>query len=360
MLLAFGISYFIQYDFSSLAYFAPTQKVDDFRLSDFLMIVSRNSAPIVDEDIVIVDVGSCSRGQIISAIACIDSLLPRAIGLDVFFSYQESDDSLLTDIVRRAHNPVAPCIISSDGETDDTQLIKPYFVDETNCRTGVVNFMSSGIGNVVRNLNLASDVMNGDTIFSMPVAILQATDSLAFHRLLQRRAEDIEINYGKYVYTAITPDEINDNSELIRGRIVLIGNMSEAEDFHNTPVSGQMSGIEIHANALSTILHGDFVKHSSAWFDWVVAIMLCLAIVLFKYQIQDKPYCDITIRTTQIAVLWMIVVVGYWFYHRFGLIVNFSTSLLMVALGLMAKEIVDGAWWLIVTSWDKIGRLIKQ
>jgi adenylate cyclase len=61
----------------------------------------------------------------------------------------------------------------------------------------------------------------------------------------------------------ITPDNVRAALERFRGRIVLIGltaTGAEGGDFRPTPLSPLTAGVEYHANALDTLLHGDFMR----------------------------------------------------------------------------------------------------
>ncbi len=71
-----------------------------------------------------------------------------------------------------------------------------------------------------------------------------------------------------------------DPYELFKDKIVLIGPTSEFyDDYFLTPAgSGQkMPGVEVHANAIQTILEGKFLRNESAAEKIIVLLLLCMA-----------------------------------------------------------------------------------
>ncbi len=44
----------------------------------------------------------------------------------------------------------------------------------------------------------------------------------------------------------------------------------------------------------------------------------------------------------QVILVWMAVQIGYWFFIKHGIIIDFSYSLLMLAFGLFACDIWNG------------------
>src|SRR5437016_5289643 len=67
--------------------------------------------------------------------------------------------------------------------------------------------------------------------------------------------------------------------EAFQGKIVLVGQASKAlQDFHPTPFAGLdgMTGVEIHANALDTLVSGDAIREIPRWVATLVAVVTAL------------------------------------------------------------------------------------
>ena len=67
---------------------------------------------------------------------------------------------------------------------------------------------------------------------------------------------------------------------LVRGRIVVVGVTAPSlQDVHPTATSGggQMSGPELQANAIETVLHGFPLRSGPSWLDMLVIAVLALA-----------------------------------------------------------------------------------
>jgi adenylate cyclase len=72
------------------------------------------------------------------------------------------------------------------------------------------------------------------------------------------------------------------NTDVFQDKIVLIGaTMPELHDLHTTPFAQQedMAGVEMHANAIKTILSGKYIHHISGWANLAIMIGLIVLIV---------------------------------------------------------------------------------
>ena len=71
-------------------------------------------------------------------------------------------------------------------------------------------------------------------------------------------------------------------NEVFKDKIVLVGaTMEELHDFHATPFaeSGNRPGYETHANALQTILTGNFIRNADRWVNLLLVLLFSLTIV---------------------------------------------------------------------------------
>jgi adenylate cyclase len=73
------------------------------------------------------------------------------------------------------------------------------------------------------------------------------------------------------------------HTDTFKDKIVLVGaTMPELHDLHSTPFAqqGGMPGVEMHANAVQTILSGKFIYHISPWVNLGILVALITVVVL--------------------------------------------------------------------------------
>lgn len=343
--VAFGLSYWVVYDFSSVSYFAPAEKASDFRLSDFYNIVADNSdVRELDPDVVIVSIDDCSRGQIAEAIEQIDYCAPRAVGLDLFFNYPSGDDEGLVGAIEACEGLVLPLHLVYDAsEGYFRPMGGSFFYDRMAGKEfGAVNLAGNNVQSVIREFRPQFPCPN-DTIPSFAAAIARKTDPAAYQRLLERVCEYEQIYYPSREFEVIPASEILDNQHLLHNKIVLVGTVGDLPDKHVTPIEYQMSGVMIHAYTISTILEGRYVSETSDAADWTVAVVLCLIIVAVNVHFKDKKVGNLLIRGLQIVLLYLIIFCGCHLFISRQICVDFTKPLLMVGLGLLASDIWFGA-----------------
>ncbi|MBI9100821.1 MAG: adenylate/guanylate cyclase domain-containing protein [Spirochaetales bacterium] len=139
-------------------------------------------------------------------------------------------------------------------------------------------------------------------------------------------------------------------TKALGNKIVLVGAFARgiAEDQKTTPY-GLMYGIEIHANALNTILMSKFLTTVPYWQD----VLLLIALVLI-----------VSLLTTRIQALWsfvinIVVILGLFFattiiFEHYNLIVNFATP----AIGMILSFLSIVAYRAMTEERDK--RMIKS
>ncbi len=145
------------------------------------------------------------------------------------------------------------------------------------------------------------------------------------------------INFCSRTYNIFKPEEIPDNVEEITGKIVLIGSLSFKEDMHTTPVKAAMTGVQIHAHTLSTILSEQYFYKVGKWWNWAIAFISCFMVIAFSMFIPVKIK-SMAMRLFQLLLLYVTIRYGYELFINYNLIINFSYSLLMITFGLLAND----------------------
>ncbi|MDE6126741.1 MAG: CHASE2 domain-containing protein, partial [Muribaculaceae bacterium] len=135
-----------------------------------------------------------------------------------------------------------------------------------------------------------------------------------------------------------TPEEMVLNADELYGKVVLVGAMREVADMHPTPVKRRMSGVEIHARAISTILNQSYYTQLPDPANWAIAFVLAFTVIFCSLMLPVAGK-GLLLRLLQIGLLYAIIRAGYTFFVDHSVIINFSYSLLMVTFGLFAADI---------------------
>lgn len=352
--IAFGLSYFVKYDLSSISAFAPMEKATDFDLTDvYNSVADRRAKRVLSDDIVIVSVDGCSRKEIADVIDYVDYMNPSAIGLDVFFSYPSEADSELIACLSQCRNIVLPVGIQRSGR--QTSIFGSYFYDDFPVEhKGVVNLSVNSVRNVIRDF-VPEYVIGEDTLRSFSAELARIAAPKKYEALMARGRGLEPINYPSWEFEIISAEELcggqslDDMKQYIEGKVVMIGNIFDHSDHHLTPVDEGMAGLMIHARILQTILDSCYIDRTPEDTSWTMAIVLSFVFILLVLKIKkDFPFDDLIVRILQLAVIYLFLVFGCKAFANNGRYLNFGPTLLMFGLGLLARDIWLGLIGLIV------------
>ncbi len=364
-LLAVGLSLVLFQPFSfSAASLLSTHERKDFNMTDFYNIVADSRlVRDLDRDIVLINIDDTDRDDITELLRIIPMCEPRLIGLDVTFNVPRVGDSMLIAAIRNCPNLVQVAVvdyISGDDQAPFRLGERSYFYDSISYMPhGAANLPVKFEGASVREFPVWFDMPFGKRFPSFPVALALQIDSAAVARLEARGNQRELIDYPSRTYEVIDWRDIIDNVDHLKGKIVLLGAVSEEADFHRTPVRDRMAGIEIHARALGTILRGDYLTKVSDTVNMAIACLLCflLAVAHLRIPVSFKAFL---LRILQFGLLFLIIHIGYWLFVGYRIIVDLSYTLLMLTFLLFACDIWIGFPGMLRWIWEKIGKLKKK
>jgi len=92
----------------------------------------------------------------------------------------------------------------------------------------------------------------------------------------------------------------------------------------------KMAGVESHANALSTIMRGNFLRRSSHWFEYAVLLLAVIAAALCT--IYFKPWLAVIAVLIETAALWFG---GYYLFLHHGELTNVTAPFLGIAFSFL-------------------------
>ena len=197
-LLAFVLSHSILYQITSSSLFS-LQKDNDFEMSDFYNVVA-NNRPIrtYNSDIVIVSLDNCSRTQIAQLIERVAYMQPKAIGIDVFFSYHSEDDSILINAINSFPN-----IVLAYDAYHETQTA--FASDLYSATWGSINLIAKHASGTIREFRPQFN----DSIYAFSAQLAYMADSTAFNRLIERGRELETIHFPSQTPTVFSYSATN-------------------------------------------------------------------------------------------------------------------------------------------------------
>lgn len=341
------------FSFSASAFLSNPEK-SDFAITDFYsMLADSREVREVDRDIAIIDLKGLDREGIARVLDMMPGLNPAAVGLDVLFAQPreaEADDHLMVAISQCPRLVLAASTAESakkPGVFDWKE--RSFFADDlAEIPSGVTNFPTKYPKSTIREFKPFFPMeAKGDSSLSFATAVAAIGRPGSYSALKERGRDKESISFHSRTFLTFLPEEIEANRELLEGRILLLGDMSDLTDMHATPVTSTMSGVEIHANALSTIVHGEYLNPLSEGSNIAIALLLCFIIILMASVIPIKVK-GLVIRLSQVVLLFAVVYVGYVVFLNHNIVVDFSYALLMIAFGMFANDIWLGGEYVIM------------
>ena len=273
-----GFSFIIVWGYAlialNLSFLNPiSEAIENFSITDkyYQMMPERDNRSIV-----IVDLTSLyNRGDIALALEEIEACHPAVVGMDCVFE-GEKDDKLADDAIKRvagSYNNIVFSYKLLDEEADGSgysRSVRSFFTDEIPVCEGVANMQRDNMYNgIKRNLKLGW-LHNGTKQLSM---VGEIVNLYAGDKVVTVEDDDVNINFAPTRFTTIDPAEIPLCRDMIEGRIVLFGTLTDETDMHYTPL-GKMAGVELLAYATQTLLEGGQIMEPPLWLQVLIAILL--------------------------------------------------------------------------------------
>lgn len=361
----------------------------DFRLTDYAFSQLRPD-PIVDERIVLVNIGTLDRRGIAQQIQVINSFGPRVIAYDGFFNcegnlYDTLNCPQLLDTL--GNLMLASAIADSKKfvlgsklmQTKKTRQVDVEFYDSLEIsdpmfRTDAV----AGFVSLPTDASYQEDVklcrtifpkwmVNGEEQLAFSTQIAYQYDSAKAKRYLARGNKEEWINFRgnmnvlslrvqnslidqtsqsnfPTMFYTVDADELLRGDvlpELFKDRIVMLGYLGDYlgdaawEDKFFTPlnkkVAGRanpdMFGLVLHANVVAMILNEDYINTIPDWAEYLSAFLVCLLTIALFILIDKKLPVWFDAMSFFIQLILLIAISGL-------IIWAFTTFNLMLELGL--------------------------
>lgn len=355
MLIALGIGV----AFALITFFVQPFSSIQYRLSDMLFVPRDPSPNIViaaidDETLAQYGRwGEWPRSLHAQAIENLDNAKAMAIGYDVLFASETANDSILAQAMADAGNVVIAVagegqISSPTHEITFQNVIHPTAVlENASAATGHVSVLI-GEGGIVREIPLVIMDAEGETYPALMLSLMYThfgqempTDFSVddgVMRLLDRDipvdgTKSMRINYAgpPGTYTMISYADIiqgNFDPELVKFKMVLVGMTATGEpDSWVTPVSPEkMYGVEIHANAMDTILNQLYLVEMSKVGTFLIVLLL---VVILGFSL---PFLNLRWGALLSILLFAAYGLAVFFSFDYGHILNIMYPLMAIPI----------------------------
>jgi CHASE2 domain-containing sensor protein len=369
--------------------FDPLGKaLNDMELTDIAFSQLREDPPI-DTNVIIVNIGYLSRGEIGRQILTLNQFKPKVIALDIIFSCPLGRDSInCPALYDTLSNMIFASAVNEAGESMvlaeklwQTKALVDKFGDidiydsiehtDDNLRQSAVE----GFVNLETEADHQEDLkvcrkynpqilVNGNYELAFSTKIAMLYDSVKTKNYLSRNNKSEIINYrGNIVdwhgassfpgrYMVLDWDQALDSTQFVPGmikdKIVILGFLGRDlrdtswDDKFITPLNKNyagktrpdMYGVVVHANAVSMILNEDYIEELSTWQEYLIAFIACmLNVALFSLINRKMPlWFDGLSMLVQLSQILLFSFLMIYFFYLFNFKLNLTITLAVIAL----------------------------
>lgn len=307
-----------------------------------------------DKRIIVINIGELDREGIAVLIEKVSAYNPKVMGLDVYFDGEREPykDSLLGSVFSKTKNLVVVSREAFDKEKNKIVLVPDNF-DSVYHHRGFANLDADTIGAV--RIYSPFDKIDGKKYPHFTTALVQQFNDTAYKELEARHKKNEIINYTRRTgqYWLIEPNEIFEESDssarlkyLLENKLVLFGYVNtSADDITDkkfTPMNNEfagkvkpdMNGVIVHANIISMVLDGKYIKKMPKWSAWVVAIIIgWIHMSLFiRYYLESHIWFHLVAKLAQVFSVLFFAYLGIFLYDQFRIKLDMKYTLYVVAL----------------------------
>lgn len=322
----------------------------DFRLTDYAFSELRPH-PVVDERIILVNIGTLDRRGMAQQIEILNSYGPRVIGFDGFYNCEGNLrdsvncpallDTLGNLMLENALANSRSFVLGSKlMQTDSVAQFDVEYYDSLEVSDpNFMQYAKPGFISLPTEATYQEDVklcrslfpqwtVNGQRQLAFSVQLAYQYDSVITKKFLERQNKEEWINFRgnmevrtfrfktekvdktsntnwKTMFYTVDVDQLFRGEvlpELFKDRIVLMGYLGDYlgdpawEDKFFTPLNNKvagranpdMFGLVVHANVIAMILNEDYINTIPDWATYVVAFLVCLLTIALFILIDRK------------------------------------------------------------------------
>ncbi len=274
----------------NMSFLSPVaHAMEDFTLTDvYYHVLQEYGKPDTSRVVTIVDMAELrNRKQIADVLDSITKCKPKVTGVDIVFEGESDDPEADIRIMEAASNATNAVfsyrmydyVDETVGYVSDAHS---FFSDVVNIEEGFTNFERTLYGGMKRTVSLQR-ICKGEKQYSLVEKVAQR---YADRHLIINDSNDVAVNFKPTKFRIIKHDEIAENKDLIEGNVCLFGAVNELSDMHYTPL-GEMSGVELLAYSVQTLLEQKEVKHLPAFVTWILSFIIVLLTYLGRLKYME-------------------------------------------------------------------------
>lgn len=328
LLLAFGFT-LASYPIMDLLVLNPFEHEADFELSDFFMRTKvRYEQKRLSDNIIIVASDNLNRREIVETAKFISDSGAATTVIDILMDWKDDGDDSLVELLNQCHGLVVP-------EPDEEGYSLYHSVQTASFGNADLSTPSFK-GEVIRRHIPCSDGHE-----SLAYAAATAYDG----NIPNCDGKERLIDFSCVLIDAVPADSIRKDPSLINGRIVIIGDINNHSDTHETPV-GSLSGAAIHAHIIDCILKNRAPVEWPKWISVVLSIVLCTLLFLLNLYVnlikENGDLANLLMRLSQAVLLVLIYCIGSVLFVKHNLYFDTSVCLLLIATESILVDTVLG------------------
>ncbi len=318
--------------------------LQDYETTDIVYAYLSERPRFVEPNILLVNTGlNPDRSDVTKLINCLTEAEPAAIGLDIFFETTDSSkvDRALQTALQTAPNVVLACqlqpAIEGQPGFSGWMGVDSFFAKAAS--VGYVNFPSNNTKTI--RMFRSRESAGGQTIPAFATALAEYYDPERVQLLDERNRILEQIYYigerTDFIRTEmnvlLNAQSVESLRQAVAGKIVLVGYVpeeSEAEvsiaDRHYTPLNPNytgkaipdMFGLVVHANVISMIINGHYVKTPPAWLRFLLTLLFSyfnVVLIHWIYRRFHESFHGITRALQGIEFVFLFFLIALLFYY---------------------------------------------
>lgn len=319
-----------------------TEAISKFSFTDiYYSILHDTGEPQMNHTVTIVDIYQFhGRGNFAELIEDIESLHPAVISVDAVFEglklEDQNGDMALADVVEKYDNIIFSMkmeeVHTEQGVWTSHQSIHSYFTDFTEPREAFCNMERGNLYDAMKREIPISAQVDSTLYHSM---IVETANQYAGYDITQGRNDAIKINYSPTSFRILKPSEVKLHPELIKDRIVLLGDLHDQNDQHWSPLGEKLAGVNILAYGIHTMLNKTEVIQP----HWSITCILSFLIVLTMLYIIN--FHSSKTQTSGNLIIRFLLGSAY---VRSIIIFGYSSILLLTSFVIFSKWNISFGW----------------